>query len=245
MENPYEFVPEPEPLWEALVRQSQRKDLSRDDLIALNTELKAKLREREAQLEAFVGVARTITKTEPPEWLPLGLEHFSEDVLGAGAGGPDVRQEVQSIVKEAHDAVGVLLKHLPLLYRHLMGSALPCPPQVETVLEALPWIKADLEPLIKQRTGRRPDARRQLCAAVVLEAWKLVHNKAEPRSETLYQACKEYWSACGGEEVGETDDLLNWRRPVEQALAAGAGTEWIRWLLLAAQKAEGAVQNTP
>ena len=66
-----------------------------------------------------------------------------------------------------------------------------------------------------------------ICAEVIVEAWKLIHGKAEPRSEKVYEACEEYWQACGG----PASDLNNWRRHVEKASAKNANP-WIREVLI-------------
>ena len=57
----------------------------------------------------------------------------------------------------------------------------------------------------------------EFCAAVVLEAWKHLHGKAQVRSEKLYAGCQAYWQACGGQARGRGDDLQNWQRTVEAA----------------------------
>jgi hypothetical protein len=91
-----------------------------------------------------------------------GLEHFSYDIMDADALDPDKRQRLLRIVREMHDAAGVLLKWLPI-YQH-MPFGIQCPPEVAVVLDALPAIKRDLEPMTKQKIGRRRDVRRELCA---------------------------------------------------------------------------------
>jgi hypothetical protein len=50
---------------------------------------------------------------------------------------------------------------------------------------------------------------RDISAAVVIEAWRLLHGKVGPR-EKLYAACKMYWGVCGGEEYEAFDD---WHQP--------------------------------
>ncbi len=176
--------------------------------------------------EVFLDVGRKIAKGEPPLWLLIGLNHFSGSI---GADTKGVR--LKETVEQMHRAADVLLTWLPA-FRHL-GFGLRSPDDVETVLAALPRIKGDLERLGRPSNGRKPNVRRAVCAAVVVEAWRLLHGKAEPRSVPLMEACDEYWRACGGEQIGETDDPGNWRRPIEQA-SATRGHDWIRSVLLLA-----------
>ena len=86
------------------------------------------------------------------------------------------------------------------------------------VLSGLPGLKAELERLNLQRIGRKPDAQRQFCAAVIMEAWQRIHGRAQLPSDKLCRACSEYWRICGGNEIGSTDDIQNWRWTVSKAL---------------------------
>jgi hypothetical protein len=105
---------------------------------------------------------------------------------------------------------------------------------VTFVLEALPRIKRDLDRLNKQGLGRPPNVRREVCAAVVVEAWRLLRGKAEPRSGETEQACKDYWQACDGGEIEDREnDRENWRRDIKRALTTDH--QWIRKILLAVQ----------
>jgi hypothetical protein len=99
-----------------------------------------------------------------------------------------------------------------------MAFNVQCPEAVKMVLSGLPGLKAELERRNQRRIGGKPDAQRQMCAAIIIEAWHLVHGKVERPSEKLYRVCGEYWRVCGGNEIGSTDDLENWRWTVDQAL---------------------------
>jgi hypothetical protein len=177
----------------------------------------------------FDGVARIIAKGDPPEWLLIGLTHFS------GGIGVDISDEdhrlFETQISRMHDAANTLMKWLPI-WGHL-PYGIEYPEDVAVVLDALPRIKKDLDRLDRKQMGRRPKVQREICAGVIVEAWKLLHGRAEPRSLHLQLACSDYWRACGGKQIGETDDLENWRRPVEQALATDH--EWISGVLLAVQ----------
>ena len=62
---------------------------------------------------------------------------------------------------------------------------------------------------------------RQVCAAIVVEAWTLIHGKAQPRSDWLYRACNEYWQACGHEYRSE-----GWRWDVKDVI--DKPEQWVR-----------------
>jgi len=170
----------------------------------------------------FVGVARDIAKGDPAFWLLVGLTHFSADI---GNDTSEYNQQFNYVVGELSNATDVMLRWLPM-YQHL-GWGFQCPNEIKVVLAMLPSIQANLDRL-KPHTGRPKDAKRDVCAAVVVEAWQLLHGEIKRRSEELYEICNAYWRACGGEEIGETSDRTNWRRAVETS-----DQEWIRSGLLA------------
>jgi hypothetical protein len=172
----------------------------------------------------FLDVARRIAKGDPPQWLLIGLNHFGGSI---GSDTSELRDQLKKTVEQMRDAAGVLLRWLPI-YQNL-GFGIQCPDDVTVVLDALPRIMKDLERLNQERSGRRPNARREICAAVIVEASKLLHGKAEHRSLSLQLACNDYWRACGGEPIGEIEDPENWRRPIKRALVADHA--WIRSVL--------------
>jgi hypothetical protein len=177
----------------------------------------------------FDGVASSIAKGDPPDWLVLGLQHFSGGI-GVDVSKKD-RRSIDTILKQMQGAVHTLTTWLPAWVQ--LGYGYQCPEHVALMLYALPRIKEDLDVAAKKQTGRRPDVQREVCAAVVIEAWKIIHGRAEPRSLQLEQACKEYWLACGGKPRGKEDDPENWRRPVKQALVTDH--IWVRQVLSAVQ----------
>ena len=189
----------------------------------------------------FPDVARIITKgAPPPDWIADGLWHFSGIVEPYKQGARTVsRDDFCHIIEEMHEAAKTLARYLPAFQhaeRHL--PSFQCPDEVRTVLTGLPKIIADLERLKGgPRKGRRPDARRKFCAEVIVEIWKLVHGRAEPRSQHLQEACNEYWQACGNAEIGATGDLENWRRAAERAAAADDNNDFVRSILIAVQNA--------
>jgi hypothetical protein len=179
----------------------------------------------------FARVARIIAKGEPsPEWIVRGLEQFSDMVGRRSSLRP---KQAERALAETHEAAKALMRYLPL-YQHL-PTGFGCPDEVTVVLGALPKIVKDLERVNRKKPSGRPlDVRREICAAVIVEIWKLIHGEAEPRSEQLQQACNEYWRACGGEQIGDTEDPENWRRTAKRA-SDGANEGWVRSILVAVQ----------
>jgi hypothetical protein len=120
-----------------------------------------------------------------------------------------------------------------------LGFDAECPPSVKMVLDGLPGLKAELDTLSRKGVGRSPNVQREVCAAVIMEAWRIVHSKVEARSDRLYEACNRYWTECGGAPVGDID---NWRRTVERALKADH--KWIRDQLMRISSTKWVVQNS-
>ena len=166
----------------------------------------------------FADVARSISKGKSaPEWLPQALEHFSAFVGTTPTAG-DERKDLYEIVERTAAAADVLMSYLPLFSHLPLGPTSPNWPDANTVLEALPRIKKALEKAMSHREGRPPNIQREVCAAVVLAVWRMIHGKPQPRSGKLEQACADYWQVCGGEPIGEINDPVNWRRVIERAL---------------------------
>jgi hypothetical protein len=165
---------------------------------------------------AFVTVAAMVAKGPAPGWLILGLEHFSFGIAADDFTKEDHKKLVE-VLEQMERACDTLIHGLPI-YRHI-GFGVQCPDEVSIALEVLPMIKADL-PNTGRKIGRRPDTGQGVCAAVIVEAWKLCRDKTGPRSQGLYEACQAYWSACG------RADLTNWRSNVKQAIGTDNG--WIR-----------------
>ena len=177
-----------------------------------------------ASVVPMVAVASTIAKGDPPEWLVLALANF-QDFVGGEITSEEDRRYAQ-ITEQMHDAAGKLITWLPA-FMH-MPSVIKAPDEVHTALEVLPKIKAYLARAMNQpprKGGPRPNVERQVCAAIAVEAWTLIHGKAQPRSDWLYRACNEYWQACGHEYRSE-----GWRRDVEDAI--NNPQKWVRDVLI-------------
>ena len=178
----------------------------------------------------FESVASIIAKSEPPPWLMPGLVHFSGFVGGERLSSDKEKQLIE-ISGKMHYAADLLIKKLPEFEHLAMGIQSP---DVALALDVLPRIRHMLEHLLKPSPrggGPRPNVLRKTCAAVVVEAWRIIHGKPEPYSAELWEACNEYWQACGGEYRGDAVD--NWKRDVEEAVAVPQ--IWIRKTLSAYQ----------
>jgi hypothetical protein len=159
-------------------------------------------------------VAKLITKGPPPDWLVSGLDHFSGFVGGDAASSSEKKETKQKLLR-MQDAVRYLIKTLPALARAELGIRSP---DAGVALVVLPKIEKLLAYAIDTPTrkgGQNPNIRRQFCAAVVVEAWRIVHGKPEPESLKVWTACNEYWRACGrGYRGGDVD---TWREDCRRA----------------------------
>ncbi len=169
--------------------------------------------------EPFTEVASIIAKGPAPKWLVLGLEHFSH-FIGTKQISAKEQERYKTIFKQMHDAADLLIKRLPLFERLPLG---PQPSYITELRQTLPKLRKNLARRRIRKGGRRPNAQRKFCAAVVVHAWGLIHGKPEPQSTTLLQACNDYWQACGQPDRG---DIENWRRDAEEA--ADGRDAWIR-----------------
>jgi hypothetical protein len=167
--------------------------------------------------KAFTDAAKLIANP-PPVWLIDGLAHFSGFVSGE-----HVTSDYTPIIARMHDAAACLIKWLPI-YEHL-PLGLRCPDDVAVALEVLPRIKEDLARIVNRpgrAGGQKPNTPRKVCAAVIVEAWRIIHKKPEPYSRHLWDACTAYWQACG--QSYRPGD--NWERDAKAAVADNH--EWIR-----------------
>jgi hypothetical protein len=177
----------------------------------------------------FVATARLIADGSAPEWLRLSLAHFSE-LIAEEPIPSDERARLMQMISRMHGAVDYLIKWLPSFYH---TALLDFPDDVAVSLQALARIKRALAKAVNtpSRPGElRPNVQRKTCAAVVVEAWRIVHGEPEPESPKLWQACNAYWQACGHECQGSDADM--WQRDC-QTVADGIYGKWIRVVLLA------------
>jgi hypothetical protein len=176
---------------------------------------------------AFVATARLICDGSAPEWLTLGLAHFS-DIIAEEPIPSDEARRLSQTIKRMHDAADYLIKWIPT-FNHT--ALLDFPDEAAAALRALPRVKRFLANATPSRAGGpSPNVRRHTCAAVVVEAWRIVHGEPEPEGLKLWEACNEYWKACGHEYYQVSTET--WRRYC-QAVADGTYGRWIRVVLLA------------
>jgi len=167
----------------------------------------------------MIEVARIIAKGPPPEWLVPALEHFSVGMVGEGDD-----QHIKALIGQLDTATDTLIRWLPIWEHMPWGwQSADC---VQILRATLPEFKMHLDLLTKKHSGRPREMGREVCAAVVVEAWRRIHGKVEPRSKKVYEACKAYWGACGGKPIGKIDDIDNWERTVKRLLAEDYS--WVR-----------------
>jgi len=168
----------------------------------------------------FTAAAKAIANP-PPNWLAPALAYF-QDIVGSEVTS-DEADFYLHLFAQMHDAAGKLITFLPM-YLAMPTSARSdkrvrvIQEQVRTALAVLPAIKANLADGMNEpprKSGRRPNVPRHLCAAVVVEAWTLLHGNVKPRSDEVLEACATYWDACGQPER----DAGNWWRETERAVA--------------------------
>jgi hypothetical protein len=177
----------------------------------------------------FVATARLIDNGSASEWLTLGLAHFSEFIAEEPIPS-DEKARLMQMIGRMHAAADYLIKWIPSLYH---TALLDFPDDVAVALQALPRVKRVLAKAMNAPTragGLRPNVQRTTCAAVVVEAWRIVHGEPEPESPKLWEACNAYWLACGHEHQGSDTDM--WQRDC-RAVADGNYGKWIRVVLLA------------
>jgi hypothetical protein len=165
----------------------------------------------------FANVARLIASGKPqPEWLIPALEHFNKRGTWE-----DYERWVKK-TKRIHDAAELVLK---ALHGRSYGSRgdFDRGNDMDITHDVLTAFKEDLAAsvaLASRRGGPKPNIRRWVCAAVVVEAWEAIHGETAIRGDRFYEARNEYWVACGGEYRGE-DYTENWRRDVERGISIG------------------------
>lgn len=172
----------------------------------------------------FADVARAIAKGKSPPWLLIGLNHFSKFIRLE----PELTsEEYREIDERMLEAAQYLTKWLPIYYDLEKEFGFECPDCVDNASNALHELTEILEKDINEaRTGagRKANIQRRICASVVIEAWRLIHDgKVKHRSRALSETCIDYWLACGRELTDEINDPENWRVPIQDALDEGAG----------------------
>jgi hypothetical protein len=173
---------------------------------------------------AFPKIAASIASGPPPDWLVSGLEHFSLFISEEQTPREEAK-DLHKLLCQMHDATDILIKRLPL-FEHL-PLGMQSPDDVIIALNVLPRIKAHLDRVLSAKTSWA-DEHRKTCAAVVVEAWRLCRGKTQPRSERLWEACSDYWQACGRHHLIAD----SWRRDTIEAASRERG--WITKVFSAA-----------
>jgi hypothetical protein len=157
--------------------------------------------------DSFDALARTIANGPPPDWLVPALEYFRGFVAGKRLSDKEY-QWVWKHSEEMRWAADVLIKDL----QRMFGASSP---DVATAIKVLTKTKNFYRERPRTGGGHRPHERRLVCAAVVVEAWKLIRGNVEPRNKAVLEACAAYWQACGQSER----DAENWWRDTNRAVA--------------------------
>jgi hypothetical protein len=161
----------------------------------------------------FSAVARLLGSTEP--WVEAELERCAKIVALPKADGD------ASIEAELLSCAEYLQRMLPVLYGRAYELVGEEPPEVvENILmnldDLIPLLESDLILSIDvSKGGPKPDRSKRLCAMVCANIWRKVHDKVQPYSRDLQDACAVYWCACDHEE----DDRTDWERYLSQAVA--------------------------
>jgi len=181
-----------------------------------------------AEATAFEDVASKIANGKTPKWLLTGLNHFSKFIRLE----PELTsKEAREIDERMLEAARCLTKWLPIYYDLEKEFGFEYPDCVDSASNALHELTELLENDINEArigVGRKANIQQRICASVVVEAWRLIHDgKVKPRSRALLETCIDYWLACGRELTDEINDPENWRRPVNYALDKGEGVREI------------------
>jgi hypothetical protein len=199
----------------------------------------------------FEDVAQIITKDDKPlAWMPLRLEFCAGFIIAARhiQDNQPTSTDTQDSAEKIERAASLLIRlfagedgndasyFLFPLFLQMYGDKLyELPWEKQTALiEDLRDIVTRAQRVRKQFSGKksgpgkawnRPEAlsARELCAAIVIEAWNIADGALPSSSNTdAWEAADSLWLASGGPRLNrnnETDASYNrWRRPMEAAL---------------------------
>jgi hypothetical protein len=206
-------------------------------------------------LDPFLNVARLICKGEPPIWLAEQLWRWNRWVYRDRRVEENrpTREQMRSTLLEIEKAASLLAEALAPSWTREFLDASPYGPIVdpERLVRALEDLsdrasQARDGPNLATKSGvtkpgpgkARPDAMssQTLCAVMIREAWKHVHNAA-PRRKNLHaaKAAEAYWRTAGGEghHFGH-EPLAAWLHHFQKAAASRGNefsAEWRRHLI--------------
>jgi hypothetical protein len=201
-------------------------------------------------LDPFIDVARLICRGDSPSWLAEQLWRWNQwlyrDRL-VEENRPS-RAQMRRTLLEFEESLVLVTEALASAWIREFLDVSPHGPIDDP--ERLTRALEDLQDRATQaRTGlatkagsttpgpgkARPEAMspRTLCAIMIREAWKHVHEAApSPKNRRAAQAAEAYWQAAGGEPRGSgKDPLAFWRHHFKKAAASRAKdfrTEWRR-----------------
>jgi hypothetical protein len=177
----------------------------------------------------FVDVARIIAKGSPPDWLVRGLEDFSL-YFRLPKGDPDDLEIEKNMLKAARyldDWLQIYLRLSEPPWNFEYPEAEAVENLSIALFEVIELLEKDINDLPRRAGGPKPDRRRLICAAVIGEAYRLLHEQLEPYSQHLQQACEHYWQACGNEPTGQYGYRRNWERNLQKYVDSGSD-DWVR-----------------
>jgi hypothetical protein len=170
-------------------------------------------------------VGKRLANGDPPQWLVQSLEFFARLI-----GQPKHDAELETIERKLF-ASAKLLQNWLQLYTRLEDYGFEIPVCVDDTTQNIEEL---LQFLAKQIThSTSGDPRRNLCAAVCVESYRLLHDdQLKPHSADLRQACEDLWLAWDNPTTQRPDGPAkgsdvrdNWRRSLEHV---AAGDEWVR-----------------
>jgi hypothetical protein len=178
----------------------------------------------------FGDVARIIAKGSPPDWLVRGLEEFSPFFRLPKGDTDDLKIEKNMLA-----AARYLDRWLPMYIRQsdppwnfeYSAEAEAAESLSIALFEMIRLLEEDINAVPRRVGGPNPDRRRPICAGVIGEAYRLIHEQLEPYSQHLQQACEYYWQACGNEPTGQYGYRRNWERFLKEYVARGSD-DWVR-----------------
>ena len=162
----------------------------------------------------FTNVAHVLANGKPlPEWLIRELEQTSEIVGNPRKAGPADEDDDKALLAAVKDLERRLVWEVHV--HELIEKKWPWLPApmifdetANKLFELAQYLESQRRP--PRKGGQTPDSRRRVCAGVCAEAWRRLHGEVQPFSVRLWQACEEYWQACGHPETSTSSRLKNW-----------------------------------
>lgn len=161
----------------------------------------------------FTNVAHILANGKPlPKWLIQDLERESP-LIACRKSVPGDEDEDRALLAAVKDLERRLMWEVhvhDIIEKKWPG--LPAPMILDETMNKLTELAQYLEDQLRppRKGGQTPDSRRRVCAGVCADAWRRLHGEVQPFSVRLWQACEEYWQACGHPETSTSGRLKNW-----------------------------------